>query len=198
MVVENESAQEVVSGWIASEGHRRNMLKPHVTHIGIGVVISPNGKFIAFESKGTWGPIAATRPDISNIFRYSNPAAGGEQHFLSHFVFEKSVFERVHLLRISFVQQHPGDGLVAVLVALQPLEEQGGLAEARRSGDQRQLAPGLSLKSGGQLRTRDQLRTRLGGPQLGGHERVGDKWHLAHLRCLFYLRSALVCHPRRT
>ena len=44
--------------------------------------ISPNGKFIGFESTGTWGPIAATRPDISNIFRFSNPAAGGDSSYL--------------------------------------------------------------------------------------------------------------------
>jgi uncharacterized protein YkwD len=32
-----ESAQEVMAAWMASEGHRANILEPRVTHVGIGV-----------------------------------------------------------------------------------------------------------------------------------------------------------------
>src|SRR5215213_5031708 len=76
---------------------------------------------------------------------------------------------------VSFIQRHPGDGLVTSLAVLQPLDEQSGLSEASRSGDQGQLATGFSLESGGQPRARDQLRARLGVSQLGRYERVGDK-----------------------
>lgn len=31
-----QSPQQVVKGWLNSEGHRKNILDPNVTHIGIG------------------------------------------------------------------------------------------------------------------------------------------------------------------
>jgi Tol biopolymer transport system component len=40
--------------------------------------ISPNGKFIAFDSNGNFGPIQGRNSNVTNVFRYSNQAAGGD------------------------------------------------------------------------------------------------------------------------
>ena len=40
--------------------------------------ISPNGKFVAFESNGNFGPIQGHNQNVTNVFRYSNPAGGGD------------------------------------------------------------------------------------------------------------------------
>ena len=40
--------------------------------------ISPNGKFIAFDSNGNFGPIQGRNTNVTNVFRYSNQAAGGD------------------------------------------------------------------------------------------------------------------------
>jgi Tol biopolymer transport system component/ribosomal protein L24E len=40
--------------------------------------ISANGKFIAFDSNGNFGPIQGSNANVTNVFRYSNPAAGGD------------------------------------------------------------------------------------------------------------------------
>ncbi|HYH50175.1 MAG TPA: hypothetical protein VEG38_11575 [Acidimicrobiia bacterium] len=40
--------------------------------------ISANGKFIAFDSNGNFGPIQGRNSNVTNVFRYSNPAAGGD------------------------------------------------------------------------------------------------------------------------
>lgn len=42
------SGQEIVEGWMNSEGHRANILKPQYTEIGIGVVLgkSPEGRMM--------------------------------------------------------------------------------------------------------------------------------------------------------
>src|SRR5918994_2751700 len=58
---------------------------------------------------------------------------------------------------VSLVQREPGDGRLAARPLPQPLDEQGSLAEARRGGDQRQLASHLSLEPCGQPRARDQV-----------------------------------------
>src|SRR5919112_699000 len=69
---------------------------------------------------------------------------------------------------VSLVEREPGYG--PSLAALEPLEEQRGLAEAGRGGDQGQPASRLPLEPLGEARTRDQLRAGLGWPQLGRHE----------------------------
>jgi Tol biopolymer transport system component len=40
--------------------------------------ISPNGKFIAFDSNGNFGPIQGRNSNVTNVFRYGNPAGGGD------------------------------------------------------------------------------------------------------------------------
>jgi Tol biopolymer transport system component len=44
--------------------------------------ISPNGKFIAFDSNGNFGPIQGRNTNVTNVFRYSNAAAGGDGSIL--------------------------------------------------------------------------------------------------------------------
>ncbi|HEU5447793.1 MAG TPA: hypothetical protein VFW57_02175, partial [Acidimicrobiia bacterium] len=44
--------------------------------------ISPNGKFIAFDSNGNFGPIQGRNTNVTNVFRYSNQAAGGDGSIL--------------------------------------------------------------------------------------------------------------------
>jgi Tol biopolymer transport system component len=51
---------------------------PQQPHASRNPSISANGRFIAFESTGSWGPIPNTRPDVKNVYRFSNPAAGGD------------------------------------------------------------------------------------------------------------------------
>src|SRR3712207_3579517 len=92
---------------------------------------------------------------------------------------------------VSLVKRYPGHGPLAAHPALRPFDEQGGLAEARRGGEERQPAPRITVQALGQAWSRDQPRARLGGTQLGRYERVGRKAHLlAHLRCPFYFLSA--------
>lgn len=40
-----ETPADVMAGWMSSEGHRRNILNPNFTEIGIGYVIAPNNMF---------------------------------------------------------------------------------------------------------------------------------------------------------
>jgi len=40
--------------------------------------ISPNGQYIAFDSNGNFGSIQGRNTNVTNVFRYSNPAAGGD------------------------------------------------------------------------------------------------------------------------
>ena len=49
-----ELAGNAVDGWKRSEGHRANMLQPHVTEIGVGVVRAPDRhpKFISVQLFG--------------------------------------------------------------------------------------------------------------------------------------------------
>ncbi|HET9772473.1 MAG TPA: hypothetical protein VFS16_16385, partial [Acidimicrobiia bacterium] len=51
---------------------------PQQPHASRNVSISANGRFIAFESTGSWGAIPNTRPDVRNVYRFSNPGAGGD------------------------------------------------------------------------------------------------------------------------
>ncbi|HYT37903.1 MAG TPA: hypothetical protein VEN99_00245, partial [Acidimicrobiia bacterium] len=44
--------------------------------------ISANGKFIAFESTGTFGTAVVNSRNILNVYRYSNPAAGGDGSYV--------------------------------------------------------------------------------------------------------------------
>src|SRR5207245_11415195 len=44
--------------------------------------ISANGKFIAFESTGTFGTAVINSRNILNVYRYSNPAAGGDGSYV--------------------------------------------------------------------------------------------------------------------
>ncbi|MDQ1501397.1 MAG: hypothetical protein QOI86_4737 [Actinomycetota bacterium] len=44
--------------------------------------ISASGKFIAFESTGTFGTAVINTRNILNVYRYSNPAAGGDGSFV--------------------------------------------------------------------------------------------------------------------
>src|SRR5215212_9993815 len=88
------------------------------------------------------------------------------------------VGEKTRGVVVTLVERQPSDRSLINRAIFQPLDQQRGLAEARRSGDQRQLAIGLSLEPLGQPRACDQVRTDLGGSQLGRHERVGSKWHL--------------------
>ena len=44
--------------------------------------ISANGKFIAFDSTGTFGSSVLNSRNILNVYRYSNPAAGGDGSFV--------------------------------------------------------------------------------------------------------------------
>ncbi len=37
------TAQQVVNGWMNSEGHRKNILNPNFTEIGVGYAVSPSG-----------------------------------------------------------------------------------------------------------------------------------------------------------
>jgi uncharacterized protein YkwD len=39
------TAEDVIAGWMASEGHRNNMLNPTYTHVGIGVHEGGGGPF---------------------------------------------------------------------------------------------------------------------------------------------------------
>ena len=43
-VAENATPQEVVEGWLKSEGHRKNLLNPNVTEIGLGVATTAKGE----------------------------------------------------------------------------------------------------------------------------------------------------------
>lgn len=38
-----KTAQQVVNGWMNSEGHRKNILNPNFTEIGVGYAVSPSG-----------------------------------------------------------------------------------------------------------------------------------------------------------
>ena len=40
--------------------------------------ISANGMFVAFDSNGNFGPIQGRNSNVTNVFRHSNPAAGGD------------------------------------------------------------------------------------------------------------------------
>jgi hypothetical protein len=63
-------ARDVVEGWKASPGHRVNMLRPHVTEIGVAVARAPDRdpKFISVQLFG--------RPDSLKVtFRIENRAA---------------------------------------------------------------------------------------------------------------------------
>ncbi|MEW6473009.1 MAG: hypothetical protein AB1679_12130 [Actinomycetota bacterium] len=44
--------------------------------------ISPNGKFVAFDSNGNFGPIQGRNSNVTNVFRWSNPAGGGDGQFI--------------------------------------------------------------------------------------------------------------------
>ena len=44
--------------------------------------ISPNGKFVAFESTGTFGSTIVNSRNILNVYRWSNPDAGGDGSFV--------------------------------------------------------------------------------------------------------------------
>jgi len=80
-----ELARKAVEGWKASPGHRANMLRPHVTEIGVAVVRAPDRdpKFISVQLFG--------RPDSLKVtFRIENRAGaevryklGEEAAFLS-------------------------------------------------------------------------------------------------------------------
>ena len=62
-------ARNAVEGWKASPGHRANMLRPHVTEIGVAVVRAPDRdpKFISVQLFG--------RPDSLKVtFRIENRA----------------------------------------------------------------------------------------------------------------------------
>ncbi len=37
----------LVDAWLASRGHRRTLLAPHFTHVGIGVEQAPSGRWFA-------------------------------------------------------------------------------------------------------------------------------------------------------
>jgi uncharacterized protein YkwD len=39
------SAEEIVNGWLKSEGHRKNLLNPDVTDIGLGVAKNAKGEW---------------------------------------------------------------------------------------------------------------------------------------------------------
>lgn len=43
-------ADEIVTGWMNSEGHRKNILTPEFDRIGIGVVIAPNDAVYATQN----------------------------------------------------------------------------------------------------------------------------------------------------
>lgn len=78
-------AQQTVEGWINSPGHKENLLGPHYTEIGVGVVQAPdkNPKYITVQVFG--------RPQSAKVtFQIANstglPVAytfSGEQHDLS-------------------------------------------------------------------------------------------------------------------
>ena len=54
------SLNDVISGWKASAGHRRNLLNPNVTEIGIAAVATPPGS----KHRNYWALIlAAPQPD---------------------------------------------------------------------------------------------------------------------------------------
>jgi Cysteine-rich secretory protein family len=68
-------ARKAVEGWKASPGHRANMLRPHVTEIGVAVVRAPDRdpKFISVQLFG--------RPDSLKVtFRIEN-RAGAEVRY---------------------------------------------------------------------------------------------------------------------
>jgi ribosomal protein L24E len=44
--------------------------------------ISANGKFIAFDSNGNFGPIQGRNSNVTNVFRFGNAAAGGDGQVL--------------------------------------------------------------------------------------------------------------------
>lgn len=63
-------AQQAVEGWKNSPGHRKNMVEPHVTEIGVGVARAPTGdpKYISVQLFG--------RPEtLKYQFRIENRAA---------------------------------------------------------------------------------------------------------------------------
>ena len=65
-------AREAVEGWKGSPGHRANMLQPHVTEIGVGVVRAPdpNPKFISVQ---LFGRPEALRVEFSIVNRAGAP-----------------------------------------------------------------------------------------------------------------------------
>ena len=68
-------ARSAVEGWKASPGHRVNMLRPHVTEIGVGVVRAPdrNPKFISVQLFG--------RPDSLKVTFIIENRAGAEVRY---------------------------------------------------------------------------------------------------------------------
>jgi uncharacterized protein YkwD len=40
-----QTPQEVVKAWMNSEGHRKNILNPNFTHIGVGYAKGGTGRF---------------------------------------------------------------------------------------------------------------------------------------------------------
>ena len=62
-------AGKAVTGWINSPGHRRNMLRPHVTQIGVAVAKAPfQPKYISVQLFGL--PMSARYG--YNVFNYSD------------------------------------------------------------------------------------------------------------------------------
>ena len=65
-------ARDAVEGWKGSPGHRANMLRPHVTEIGVAVVRAPDRdpKFISVQLFG--------RPEALKVkFNIENQAGAG-------------------------------------------------------------------------------------------------------------------------
>ena len=52
------SLDDAMAGWKASAGHRRNLLNPHVTEIGIAAVATPPGS----KQRNYWALILAAPP----------------------------------------------------------------------------------------------------------------------------------------
>ena len=47
------SPEDVMAGWMASESHRTNLLRPEWLDIGIGIAIAPNGTIYWAQEFGT-------------------------------------------------------------------------------------------------------------------------------------------------
>lgn len=77
------SLDAVVTGWMNSPGHRANILRADVTHIGIGYAVSASGRPYYTQNLATYPPgvrpPSTPQPVVAPVFRFFSPRLQG--HF---------------------------------------------------------------------------------------------------------------------